>query len=434
MTTSVSVVSETEGRADVLVVGAGLAGLVAARELQAAGYKVRLIEKTSRVGGRVRSFRHPEGFTLDDGFQVLFDAYPSVGQCLNFQELDLQPFDAGAMVYHRGAWHTVAAPWRHPLDLPGAWFSGIFAWYDGMALARVSADALGLTGAASLESTRQMRTDAYLARMGLSETLMNRFVRPFFAGIALSRELDLVASQFLFYWRMLLLGRAVVPASGMQAIPDRLLAGLPPQTLTLGQDVQELLFADGRVCGVRTQEGREWLANRVVLATPHPQTVQLLRKPMRLRPKRALTLYFAAESVPTQRPIIYLSPDATSPIGTMTIVSNATPAYAPAGQHLVALQVLPRPNGESGLEPDAALAILAGWFPALGVKDWRFLHASEQVFAQFGQDPATVLDDPRVMAGLFLASETLVHSSIEGAMQGGQMAARAVIEEDRLRR
>jgi monoamine oxidase len=51
--------------ADVVVVGAGLAGLTAARELQRAGASVLVIEARDRVGGRVLNHRLADGHVVD---------------------------------------------------------------------------------------------------------------------------------------------------------------------------------------------------------------------------------------------------------------------------------------------------------------------------------------------------------------------------------
>ena len=82
---------------DVIVVGAGLAGLAAATHLHLAGKRVRVFEAADGVGGRVRS-DVVEGFTLDRGFQVLLTDYPEARRQLDLGALDLQEFDPGALV------------------------------------------------------------------------------------------------------------------------------------------------------------------------------------------------------------------------------------------------------------------------------------------------------------------------------------------------
>ena len=80
-----------------IVVGAGMAGLVAARTLQQHGHTVTICEASDAVGGRVRS-DVVNGFVLDRGFQVLFDAYPAVQRWVHLDDLALCAFDPGAVI------------------------------------------------------------------------------------------------------------------------------------------------------------------------------------------------------------------------------------------------------------------------------------------------------------------------------------------------
>lgn len=69
---------------DVAVVGAGLAGLSCGRALARSGLRVRLLEASDAVGGRVRTDR-VDGFQLDRGFQVFSTAYPELRRQLRLR-------------------------------------------------------------------------------------------------------------------------------------------------------------------------------------------------------------------------------------------------------------------------------------------------------------------------------------------------------------
>src|SRR6478672_10545381 len=97
-------------RCDVVVVGAGLAGLRCARELTRGGLEVRVGEA---VGGRVRT-DVVEGFRIDRGFQVLNTGYPEVRAALRLEHLHLERMDDAVTVRAGGRLHDVA----NPLSLP----------------------------------------------------------------------------------------------------------------------------------------------------------------------------------------------------------------------------------------------------------------------------------------------------------------------------
>lgn len=93
------------GAADVVVIGAGLAGLACALDLCAAGRRVTLLEASDGPGGRMRTDRR-DGFLLDRGFQVFNTAYPQVKRRIDLRDLRLRPFTPGIVA------HTPAGPGR----------------------------------------------------------------------------------------------------------------------------------------------------------------------------------------------------------------------------------------------------------------------------------------------------------------------------------
>jgi phytoene dehydrogenase-like protein len=81
---------------EVIIVGAGLAGLACARRLQDAGIPFLILEADHRIGGRLKTDRM-DGFIFNYGFQVLQTAYPEANRILDYSRLALKPFAPGAI-------------------------------------------------------------------------------------------------------------------------------------------------------------------------------------------------------------------------------------------------------------------------------------------------------------------------------------------------
>src|SRR6056297_3473729 len=165
----------------VVVCGAGLAGLVTARRLAAAGADVTVYEEREAVGGRVRSREH-EGFTLDRGFQVLFTAYPAARRELDLDALDLRSFTPGAVIARSGERSVLSDPLRDPTSLLESLFNREVTTSDKLRTLALRQD-LASKPLDSFFTGSDTTIREYLYDWGFSEKYAENFVAPFYGGI-----------------------------------------------------------------------------------------------------------------------------------------------------------------------------------------------------------------------------------------------------------
>ena len=412
-----------------VVIGAGLAGLVAARQLRAAGRDVVVLETRDAVGGRVRT-RRLDGFLLDRGFQVLFPAYPAARRHLDLPALDLRAFPpAAVLVLEDGSRQRVGDPLRDPTTLLDTVRADRIPWVDKLRILRLVADVTlaapgRLRPAHELLAGTDRSARSYLEALGFSRPTIDAFFAPFFGGIFLDASLGTSAALFRYYLRMLVAGPAAVPALGMQAIPDQLADGLD---IRLGHHV-EALEADRHGVLVRGPWG-ELRADAAVVAADPPETARLTGEDLPADAVGATYVHIAAPAgIDRERRI--LLDLGNGPIHNAVWMDQVAPGYAPGGRSLLLVTVLGADHDLAALEA-AVRDRLAAWYPQ-HANDLELVHVDRIPFAQFAQPPgiADRLPGPQTASErVVIASEATRSSSIQGAMEAGEQAA-AVLTGD----
>jgi phytoene dehydrogenase-like protein len=423
----------------VLVIGAGLAGLVCARQLQQQNRDVQVLEASDDVGGRVRS-DYVDGFTLDRGFQVLFDQYPAVRRNLDLQALDLQPFAPGGIICYNGKRTVLTYPFRDR-NLPDVLEAGLTTavpFIDKLRVLRLALTKLDRDHDQRAEPDTQ-RTEDYLRSEGFSERTIDRFFRPFFGGVFLDRSLSTTAAAFRFYFRMLNTGQTAVPANGIGAITQQLAAPLRAEgRIRCHAPVAALLHDGEQIMGVRLERGEELRADVVVLATDAPTTARLADLPIpEGPPHQTVCVYFAGTQQLYRSRKIVLNAYADAFVNNAQLLSNVAPRYAPPNRHLLSAAIVGIPalsDREIVVQTMADLRRMwHGDETAQRALDTYYpLRVYRIPYAQFDQPPgiySTLPVNQTAQRGLFVAAEYTDASSIQGAMVSGERCAALVHEQ-----
>ena len=143
----------------VIIVGAGIAGLVCAIELQRAGRPVVVLETAADVGGRVRSSL-VDGIVVDHGFQVLFTAYPTLGSYLDLDALQLRRFLPAARIVRDGRVSLIGDALRDPGLLLDTVLTRAVSFGDKLRLLALRRFAQQLPITTSARATRQLAAAA----------------------------------------------------------------------------------------------------------------------------------------------------------------------------------------------------------------------------------------------------------------------------------
>ncbi len=412
--------AELPAAAEVVVVGAGLAGLAAAVRLRNRGLHVQVVDAADAPGGRIRT-DVVDGFRFDRGFQLYNPAYPEGARMFDHPSAQLRPFVAGAAIAHGGRRYRLADPRRRP-----AWLlDSLRAPVGGpWPMARLAAYAARC--AASTPTRLSTRPDISLhevfERDGMSGPLERNLLQPFLAGVFLENELATSRRFADLILRSFVRGTPAVPARGMQRLPEQLAALLPVGALALNTEVSAV--APGRV---DTDRGTI-RAERAVVVAVGPARVNALLPALPTPVTRSCTTWYHRPPPGTVLSdgdaLLTLGSDAHGPLVNSAVMTNTAPEYAPAGETLVASTAL-------GLHSEADDVLvrrqLAGMY-LTGTDDWELLACYPIAHALPAMTPPLNIRKPVSLGqGLFVAGDHRDTASIQGALVSGRRAADAVL-------
>ncbi|MFJ6407482.1 FAD-dependent oxidoreductase [Streptomyces hydrogenans] len=417
------------GEVDVVVVGAGLAGLTAARRLTGAGLSVAVLEAEPFLGGR-HATAETDGFRLDRVGRLLTLSTEELRALPGLDGVVTRPFAPGVLIHSDGRYARWGAP--HPRTRRGAFtVARALASAPRHPAASLDQARLGasLVRLAATPTPRLLARPERTAREALSGRLPARTVqtvlRPLLAALLADPDLAVSSRRADLALRAFARGRVSVPEGGSGALPERLAAALPPGTLRTGVRVTRVSAAR-----VVTAEHGTVGCRAVLLATGARSAAELLPG-LRVPAYHPVTvLHHTAPAAPTADPALLLESDPGGPVAHTAVMSAVDPTRAPAGRPLITSTVLGTPPDDAERRVRKHLAALYG----TSTDEWELLALHHTRDAVLATPPA---HDPcrsvRLLAGLYVCGDHRAAGTLRSTLASGERAARAVLADLGLR-
>ena len=423
---------------DVVVVGAGLAGLRCAERLGGAGRAVVLLDAGDAVGGRARTDT-VDGFLLDRGFQVLNPAYPAVRRWVDVPALHLHAFGAGVLVRRDRGLVELSHPVRHPSGILRTVRSGLVTPAAVAALARWAGPAVVTPRRVVGGADRPLR--AGLDRAGVRGPLRAEVLEPFLAGVLAEDRGETSDAFTRLLVRMFALGVPGLPERGIRALPEQLAdrARRSGAEVRLGEPVVSVRGPASGRGGEASVElaGGGVLSARAAVVAVGPEAVGGLVDVATPRTKGLQTWWFAADEAPTSSTMLAVDGRRRGPVVNTAVVSNAVPSYAPPGRHLVQVTCLLATRAEraaSGSQGEATLEAevrrQAGEIYGVDARPWQVVRHDEITHALPAQPPPLRTTSPaRLDDGVYVCGDHRDTASIQGALVSGNRVGDAVLAD-----
>ena len=381
-----------------VVVGAGLAGMNAAIQLQNAGRDVIVLEAAERAGGRVQSDQI-DGFTCDRGFQLINAKYPELATLNILGELDFRFADRALNIAIDDQSHRLGDPRKYPF---AAFDSATGSIFEKFALIK----------ALARKPKPELSIDEYLVVSGLGRTF-EVVLQPFLRGVYLTDLTKIAAPAGLEIIKTFVSGKPGLPSRGVGALSEVMAKEV--DDLRLGVTVNSIKS------GVVTTSVGEIPASEIIVATDSTTAAQLLELGSVPKLAGCTTWYHSAPIAPVSHGQLIVDGQNRGAVINTLVISNFIPEYAPAGKNLVSTTT------DTGITESEVRRHLATLY-ACDNRDWELIAKYEIPAAlPIGAKGMTQPIQSIVREGIYLAGDGQVTPSQNGALKSGRLAAMAVL-------
>ncbi len=381
---------------EVLIVGAGLAGINAAITLQAAGVDVQVVESSDRPGGRITSDLI-DGFICDRGFQLINSKYPALVDLDVIKEID---FIAAPRVIEVSLGND-----RHALGDPR-----VAPWTLLDRATGTMPEKIALLRFLTFTPKKNTSVEEALKIMG---TTYIRVLRPFLHGVFLT-ELSNVDARY---------GQSIIKsfATGSPGVPRRGVAELPKALAARITSIRYGVQIDSIDNGVAHSSVGDFKAKKIIIATDATTATQLLGLNEVSRMAGCVTWYHAVDSNPSGSGRLVVDGQSRGPIINTVVISDISSDYAPAGRHLISTTTV---LGATESDVRRHLSIMWG----TSTHEWQLIAKYEIPAALPIQSVGRELTQSvKISDSLYVVGDHRAVPSQQGALFSGRLAAELIL-------
>jgi phytoene dehydrogenase-like protein len=383
---------------EVLIVGAGLAGINAAITLQEAGVDVRIVESSDRPGGRVASDL-VDGFICDRGFQLINSKYPALVDLDVIKEIE---FIAAPRVIEISLGND-----RHALGDPR-----VAPW---TALDRATGsipEKIALLRFLAIQPKKNASVEDALKTLG---TTYIRVLRPFLHGVFLT-ELNNVDARY---------GQSIIKsfATGSPGIPRKGVGELSKALAARVNAIEYGVQVDSIEHAVAHSSSGDFKASKIIVATDATTATQLLGLNELPRMAGCITWYHAVDINPSGTGRLVVDGQNRGPIINTVVITDISKDYAPSGSNLISTTTV---LGATESDVRRHLALVWG----VRTHDWQLIAKYEIPAAlpihSVGRE---LTQQVKFSENIYVVGDHRAVPSQQGALFSGRLAAELILNE-----